>query len=259
MQVSDIVNVLEQFAPPSLAAFDYRGLIYGYPEQAVERVGVALDGTLEVLRRADQEGIELLILHHGLNLSERPTRLDVEKLMIIEQTGLAVYRAHLNLDFCPGGLIDRFSRLLGFTNARPVHLYYRTLPLIFGGVYVSEGNALRLPEILKQAVSGLGVNRKIIRVVGKRRSLYRRVALATGGGAQPGFITQLRADAFIIGEASHLAHLEAIEAGCTLIEVGHHSEELPLEQWMNDFFRRSDAFNETECVFLKTRNPLLPV
>ena len=142
---------------------------------------------------------------------------------------------------------------MGFENAEPVWLCYSKFDPIFGGVYVSEGNNLPLTEIKTRIISGLDIPNSVIRVIGEEKPAYQRIAIATGGGAQSGFIYQLKADAFILGEASHLAHLEAREYGTTLIEVSHHTEQKPLKLWMEDIQKK---FSHTEFVFLPEENPL---
>ena len=85
---------------------DYPGAMNGLQmegQQKVERVAVAVDASLPVVRKAVDSGANLLIVHHGMfwNGSRRVTGAIYEKFKLAMEAGLAVYSAHIPLDIHP--------------------------------------------------------------------------------------------------------------------------------------------------------------
>ena len=66
-KVTDIIKIMNTIAPPTLAEEkDNIGLQCGHPDQAVKKIRVALDPTMQVVNEADQDNIDILITHHPL-------------------------------------------------------------------------------------------------------------------------------------------------------------------------------------------------
>ncbi len=109
--IREIVDILEQFAPPSLAAdWDNVGLQVGSAEAQVDAVLISLDVTEAVIREAVEKGAGLIISHHPVTRGEINT-LDKNnyvggRLWAAAHSGINIYVAHTNLDVCPGGVSD---------------------------------------------------------------------------------------------------------------------------------------------------------
>ena len=54
--LTKIINKFEVFAPPSLAQFDYAGLLIGDSRKPIRRVGLTLDFSLLAMREAVKFG-----------------------------------------------------------------------------------------------------------------------------------------------------------------------------------------------------------
>jgi dinuclear metal center YbgI/SA1388 family protein len=85
---------------------DYPGAMNGLQVAnagTVGRIGAAVDAGLEPFRRATQNGIEFLIVHHGLFWEPPRPWVGVahERLNVLLRGNLAVYSAHLPLDAHP--------------------------------------------------------------------------------------------------------------------------------------------------------------
>ena len=67
MTNGDIVKILEEFAPPSLAEeWDRIGLMVGNLQAENSGVLVTLDVTPEAIKQAEDEGANLIVSHHPL-------------------------------------------------------------------------------------------------------------------------------------------------------------------------------------------------
>ncbi len=223
MKLSEIIEVMEEFAPPKLAEFDYVGLLYGDLEKDIEKIGIALDYSLSSINEAINRGCGLLIVHHGPE-NKKLESLGEEELKLISKNNIAVYRAHLNFDFTKDGIIDNLCKVMEF-KAAPAKTVYEGHE-INGGVYLSHDN-LTFEQIIDK-IKKLCPNS--IRIAGTKKPIYRKVAISSGAGFKPTFFTQLRPDAYISGELTQEAIRAAEDLRITLFEATHYSTEtLPLK------------------------------
>ena len=103
MKLNAIIDVLEEFAPKSLAEeYDNSGLQIGDPAMEIKGVMISLDCTEAVINEAIQKGCNVIISHHPLIFS------GLKKISSNHYTGrailnaikndVAVYSIHTNLD-----------------------------------------------------------------------------------------------------------------------------------------------------------------
>jgi len=123
VRVKDIAALMERWAPRDFALEkDNVGLQVGSPEARVRRVVVGLDPTEALVREADRRRADLIITHHPLiftplrTLNTTTTR--GRMLAALLGTGRALYAAHTNLDFAPGGTSFALGELLGLREMR---------------------------------------------------------------------------------------------------------------------------------------------
>lgn len=123
MQAQDIIEIVEGFAPLTLAAeWDNSGWQVGSGQAEASGVLIALDATLEVVAEAVEEGLNLIITHHPL-LFDPLRRLDTASYQgrLIKELlahDLNLYAAHTNLDLVPGGVSHALAVALGLTEIR---------------------------------------------------------------------------------------------------------------------------------------------
>jgi dinuclear metal center YbgI/SA1388 family protein len=211
MKLKQVIEKLEQFAPPELASFDYVGLIQGDLDQEINKIGLTLDYSLQAIERSIADGCQLLITHHGptdINFPLSGNKL--AKHTTAANAKLAVYRCHLNLDFCKGGIIEELSNLLGLPT-KPVQTNY----------HMTLNQLLKRTEALKT---------KYVRIAGKKKDKFERIAITSGKGFIDDFMDQSKAEVYIAGEFEQEATKYAEDLGIMLIELSHHaSESRPLE------------------------------
>lgn len=230
--LSEVIKLIEKFAPPELASFDFVGLIQGDMTQPIRRVGLTLDYSLSAIKKAIETKCDLLITHHG------PTEIryplignNLDKITTARNANIAVYRSHLNLDFCVGGIIDTLCENL-FIPATKTRLSYKGYQ-IYGGINLVQNYPITLDQ-LKKKIGKLGIHN--IRIAGCLKSNFSRIAITSGQGFFGEFMDQLKPDLYIAGEFEQEATKYAEDLGIMLVELGHHqSESLTLARMKSRF------------------------
>lgn len=225
-KISKIIEELEAFAAPSLAQFDYVGLLQGDIDQSVRKIGLTLDYSLQAIKQAVKSNCQLLITHHGpLSIHYPVFGNNLNKILLAEQNELAVYRCHLNLDFCEGGIIEELSNMLKIPTVPSVTRYESFI--IRGGVRLAENYPLTYSELIDRIKI---LNSNCIRIAGPRKMSFKRIAITSGKGFISEFFDQLRPDVYIAGEFEQEATKYAEDLGIMLVELSHHaSEAMPLK------------------------------
>ncbi len=123
MQICDIINILETWAPPWTAwERDNVGLQVGDANRAVDRVLIALDVTHQVIEEATRKKAGMIISHHPL-LFRMPSAIRADDpvgrlVLLLAERKIASFAAHTNLDFAPEGVSFSLARALGLRNIR---------------------------------------------------------------------------------------------------------------------------------------------
>jgi dinuclear metal center YbgI/SA1388 family protein len=123
MQLKEIINHLEEFAPPAYQeSYDNSGLLIGNPDLDVTGILITLDVTDEVLQEALTKGCNLIITHHPL-IFKGLKRLNgngmVERLVMKAiKEDIAIYAIHTNLDSVSRGVSAALAARLGLVNTR---------------------------------------------------------------------------------------------------------------------------------------------
>lgn len=220
--LKEFIEKMERYAPPDLARFEYVGLMQGDLVRQVRKVGLTLDYCLRAIEAAIQHKCDLLITHHGPTSIRYPLiGNNLQKIVQANRANLAVYREHLTLDFCEGGIIDTLCTLLDIP-AQKTHLDYEGHH-IYGGVNLVNDYPLTLAE-LDVRIRKAGI--KTYRTAGKLKKSFRKIAVTSGAGFFGEFMDQLRPEVYIAGELEQEATKYAEDLGIMLIELGHHASEV---------------------------------
>ncbi len=125
MKVSDVIEVMDQWAPPGLAyAWDKSGLATGDPNAAVTGVVTCLTVTREVFAVARHAKAQMIVSHHPLiwdpltSLREDNARATL--CVEIAAAKIACYSAHTNLDVARFGVNRVLAAKLGSANPSPL-------------------------------------------------------------------------------------------------------------------------------------------
>lgn len=135
MQIGEIINVLENWAPPVLQeSYDNCGLLTGSLNWECSGVLMCLDATEEVIMEAKLKSCNLIIAHHPVifkGLKKITGKTYVERAMINAiKNDIAIYALHTNLDNIHTGVNAEIAKRLGLINCRvlqPKSLYLKKL------------------------------------------------------------------------------------------------------------------------------------
>lgn len=225
--VKDVIKQMEQWCPAALAcSWDNSGLQVGKGSQAVTRVLVALDASMEVVREAASFGAELIVTHHPLIFGGLQNLcLDHYPQAVVGalcQEGIAHFAAHTNLDIAAGGVNDTLAEILELQDITSL---------------AAEGdmNGLGRIGLLPQPLSFQGletlVKEKLVvdylKVVPLERAIH-KVAVCGGSGME--LLTAAKqegADCLISAEGKHHQGFMAKQLDIALIDAGHfHTERI---------------------------------
>jgi len=229
-RIKDLFDIMEEIAPQGLAEdWDNCGLQIGNPGNEATGLLVALDPSLEAVRTAASEGLNLLITHHPLFFSN-VTRLDLSSPdgKIVEaavRSDISLFTAHTNLDSASGGINDILASLFNLKNSTPIE------PSVMPGDKNSGmGRIGDLPEAMTVRDVALLVKQCLktptVRIAGNMASEVRRVALCSGsGGGLLKKAAKLGADIFISGDIKYHQAKDAEDMGMAVIDAGHFASE----------------------------------
>ncbi len=254
LNVKDIVNQLEQFAPPALAEpWDNVGLQVGDREQEVTTVFVCLDVTSQNVAEAKACGAELILSHHPLLFS--PPKQIVEQevtgsiLRDLIRSDISVYSAHTNLDHADGGMNDVLAQYLTLTDIRR----FREDECVDGlGKPIDNiGRVGVLPKPMSMkdfvALTKDALGCRALRFLGDPDKTIRTVALCSGAGGDGIYSAyHAGADVYVTADVRHHEAQLASELGLNLIDGGHFETENTICRFMADFLK--EQFPELNVV-----------
>ena len=123
MNINNIIQVLEQLAPPALQeSYDNAGLITGSPSWECSGIICTLDATEAVVLEAKEKGCNLVVAHHPIvfgGIKKLNGKNYVEKAVIAAiKNDIAIYAIHTNLDNVIHGVNNRIADKLGLFNRK---------------------------------------------------------------------------------------------------------------------------------------------
>ena len=233
--LSDIIDILDRLAPPSLAEeWDNCGLQLGDLSWSVSKIWIALDPTLAVVEAACDRKIDLLVTHHPLIF--RPLKsieFHTPLGAVIQKAtrhNLAIFAAHTNLDSVTGGLNDILARRLGLKNLMPLATGGQIKDLISGDSGPGIGRVGRLDKATELKTLAHSIKKKMglrtIKFAGDPDLLIKKAAVCTGSGSS--LLAQFfdsGAQVYISGDMRYhdARDIEAVNRG--VIDIGHFASE----------------------------------
>ena len=123
MKINDVLNALEQWAPPSLQdSYDNAGLIAGDRNARLTKALICLDCIEAVIDEAIMTGCNLVIAHHPIvfsGLKKITGRTYPERVLIKAiKNDIAIYAIHTNLDNIISGVSKEMAGRLELENCR---------------------------------------------------------------------------------------------------------------------------------------------
>ena len=186
----------------------------------VRRIGAAVDACEPVIRLAVENGVDFLVVHHGLFWSgvQPLTGAHYRKIKLATGNGLAIYSAHLPLDVHPVvGNNALFCKALGFKKTAPFFFQKNQ----FLGLRTEQ--AIDREALARRAENAL---RSPVKLCPGGPRNARRIGVVTGGAGSEIFLAAGEGvDTFITGEGPHWSYTAAEELGVNVIYGGHYATE----------------------------------
>lgn len=188
----------------------------------VNRVGLAVDYSPELVEQATRDGMDLLFVHHGLIWGglQRITGVTLAFLKPLLTADISLYAAHLPLDIHPElGHNACLARMLQLQSPQPFGRYHgREIGLI--GQLPAPQSRDSLVQVIRRDISP----DLILLPFGP--STISRVAVVSGGGASLALeAREAGADFFLTGETSHSVYHQIKAAGLNVGFAGHYISE----------------------------------
>jgi len=213
----------------------------------VSHIGAAVDASLESIRSAAEQGVDFLIVHHGLFWAPPApiTGSRFQKYRLLLEHGIAVYGSHLPLDAHPAiGNNASLAALLGRKVAAwdfPCDGHPHPIAAVVDWDASRAELEERLQALFKNTV-GLTFGPEDID----------RIVISSGGGG--GAIPSLRAKGYhtlITGEGQQHHYALAQEEGLNVYFCGHYATEVfgvrNLAQCVAQKFGLPQSFLPTAC------------
>ncbi|MFH1830284.1 MAG: Nif3-like dinuclear metal center hexameric protein [Pseudomonadota bacterium] len=188
----------------------------------IKKVGFAVDASLATFEKARRQGVDLLIVHHGIKWKRLRDNAGIMKRRIdfLKKHRINLYVCHLPLDaHHQYGNNIKLAELLGLSHAQNFGRYKRQC-LGYQGVLKPARSARWIASILNKKLKAKCV------VLGFGRPKVKSVGIVSGGGADAlAEAYNEGLDCFITGEAPHHTYHEAKELKMNMIIAGHYETE----------------------------------
>jgi dinuclear metal center YbgI/SA1388 family protein len=247
--LSELIGFAQNRWPLEGAAeWDRPGLAIGDPKTLVQKVLLSVDVTLAVIAEANQLGAQLIFSHHPpflrgvTSLAETSLKGNLATQAI--RSGVAVYVAHTNADFGPGGVSYCLASQLGLTNLED---------LVPGEGVVGElPTTISLIDYARAVAKLLPSSAQGILVQGDPETLITRVGLVAGAG--DGYLDQALAadlDLFITSDLRHHPSSDFRDSASlgkpkALMSISHFAAEWP---WLSTAAKELESqFDSVEFV-----------
>jgi len=237
--VSEIINFLDEFAPPALAEeWDNVGLLIGDRSHEASAIMTCLTLTPNVAAEAVRRKAEIIITHHPILF--RPVQsltsdtTEGRMLLALIRAGIAVYSPHTGYDSAMEGINQQLAEMFQLVDIdvlRPVSIKGGTND---AGERVASGagrcgtlpSPLALCDFNELVKRNLGIDD--LQYVGSETATIEKIGIACGSAADFLYEAQLKScQVLLTGEARFHACLEAVALGIALVLAGHYATERP--------------------------------
>ncbi len=185
----------------------------------ITKIAVAVDASESSIRKAVEQGADLLIVHHGMfwHGVKQITGNYYRKLKYAMDHNLAIYSSHLPLDIHPEiGNNILLAKLCGLKNIET--LTEKGTPFAIKGVC-----ELEMSEFIKVVEHAVGGAVHFCNGGAKNAGT---VAVMTGGaGSELEKIKSMDVDTLLTGEGPHWSYILAEEIETNIIYAGHYATE----------------------------------
>jgi len=195
----------------------------------VKKAVFAVDACEAVFSIAADLDADFIFVHHGMswgNGFKRITGIEAKRITALAANGMSLYGAHLPLDAHP--LIGHnalIANMAGLKNITPFGGYDGS-KIGFKGTFDKPVSIETLAKSLAKKLPSQGG----YSIIGNPAQKISSASVISGGGAYVDLFKELydsEVECHITGEANHSAFHFALEAGVSIITLGHYRTEIP--------------------------------
>lgn len=229
MKLKEIVDRIEQFAPPSLAgSWDNVGLlIEPQTPMNITKILLTNDLTEEVMKECLDKSANMILSYHPpifKPLKKITSEAWKERIVISCLTNkIALYSPHTAFDAINGGVNDWLISPFGTGEIRPLE---EVQPDIGPGRLVKLHQPLLLSDAIQKLKTHLHLSHLRLAAganVDKDTKKVETIAVCAGSGGS--LLRNIKADLWITGELSHHEVLDAIHSSTSVILCEHSNTE----------------------------------
>ena len=208
---------------------DYPGALNGLQVQnngRVEHVAAAVDCSTVTVKKAADLGVDLLVVHHGMFWGGPAPLVGpmYERTRLLLENDIAVYSSHIPLDLHPAwGNNVLLAKELGLP---PSGGFAMMRGVAVGVCGESDVATAALRDRARKFSAKFETSLVCTPLADNQRT--RKWAMCTGAGASAETIREaldMGADTLIVGEGAHHTAVQAVDAGLTIMYLGHYATE----------------------------------
>ena len=227
----EVCGYMDAYAPPIWKEEgDPIGLQLGSPEQAIERLFLALGLTRAIVEEAISFDADMIVVHHSPFYVPFQQLLEDElnrSVLTLVRGGIALFTAHSNLDMVPGGVSDVLAQRLGLSQTSVLQPWSQQQEAIGLGRIGDLEESMPLEQFAYFVGNALETDG--IRYVGQKDQMVKRIACCGGSGAYLYEEALAKgADCYVTADVKYHDALIAWETGPCLIDAGHWATENPV-------------------------------
>lgn len=230
MQINDILNKIETFAPLELQEkWDCSGWQVELQSGDIKKVLLCLSITQNIINQAQAQNCDMIISHHPLFFIP----LEFNK-------NIPIYSAHTNLDKADGGTTDTLIELLGYKNPQKIGDFLRLIDL---------KQEVLLDDFIKTAKKAL--NLQNLRLINNNNMhKIQKIAFCAGSGADfLGEVEKIGAQLFVTGDVKYHT---ALDSNVIIADIGHFESECHVLKTLKDLLK-----DEIEVVIADEKSPFI--
>ena len=217
MVVLDILNFLDKMASVKTAQdFDNVGLLIGDEKKKVKNVYITLDLTRDVLEKAKEEKIDLIITHHPIIFNPLKKILKDDLIYDVIKSDISVISMHTNLDIAEKGVSYFLAKAL---NLLDIKILENTMEFARVGKLENELDSKDFIKYVSKCLNGF-----VRGTITKRK--VKNVAVVSGSGYFAIDVAiSSNIDALVTGESKHDIFLKAKENDFCFVDASHFKTE----------------------------------
>ena len=253
MTCDEVISVLQKQAPESFAeSWDNPGLLVGRRDKIVNKILIAIDATDEIIDRAVELSVDMLLTHHPLIFSPlKKINTDDfigKRVIRLIQNDISCYAMHTNFDVL--GMAQFSSDILGLTDTEVLEVTYEADGRVEGiGRVGYLQNVMSLRECCELVKKRFNIEN--VKVFGNPDCTIDRVAISPGSGkSMISHAISKGAGLLITGDIDHHDGIDAVANGLNIIDSGHYG----IEKIFIPFMEKYLSKNTDLTVYLEEYN-----